>query len=418
MITFKAIVIPNNKRKDGTYPVKIRVTFKGVTRRLPTTMVCRQADLTRSLKIKSADILNRTDEIIGQMRKVAMGFSPFDLEDHDVDWVVAKIKGALSDDKFSLDFFEWGDSFVLAKTTETRRMYMTALNTFERFLGKRHIDINDITKSMIMDFVEWNNAQPKMHYSNGELKPIEKEKKGNRQTTTNVIMLSSIFVAARNRYNDVDEGKILIPRQPFATIPKTLPPSDGQKNLGQELMQRIIDAETDSVGIRIALDAFIVSFGLMGANMADLFNAPSFKGETWKYNRAKTKDRRVDHAEMRVDIPPQLHPYLARLQGKGEWWLNVLHDFNPVKNQVNTKVNDYLSKWCEQNGISKFTFYAARHTWASLARKAGVEKATIDECLAHKGEFEMADIYAERDWQLLQEANRKVLDLFQWKRED
>lgn len=60
------------------------------------------------------------------------------------------------------------------------------------------------------------------------------------------------------------------------------------------------------------------------------------------------------------------------------------------------------------------TFYAARHTWASLARKAGVEKATIDECLCHKGDFTLTDIYAERSWDLMTEANRKVLQLFSW----
>lgn len=37
MITFKPIVIPGNRRKDGTYPVKIRVTFKGKSRRLAVT---------------------------------------------------------------------------------------------------------------------------------------------------------------------------------------------------------------------------------------------------------------------------------------------------------------------------------------------------------------------------------------------
>lgn len=27
MITFKAIIVPGNRRKDGTYPVNIRVTY-------------------------------------------------------------------------------------------------------------------------------------------------------------------------------------------------------------------------------------------------------------------------------------------------------------------------------------------------------------------------------------------------------
>ena len=78
-------------------------------------------------------------------------------------------------------------------------------------------------------------------------------------------------------------------------------------------------------------------------------------------------------------------------------------------------INKYIKKWCRQNDVPEFTFYAARHTWATLARKSGIEKATVDEGLAHKGDFAITDIYAERDWDLINEANRKVLALFEWK---
>lgn len=419
MVTFKAIVIPNNRRKDGTYPVKIRVTFKGVTRRLPTTMVCRQADLTRSLRIKNADILNKTDELIGRMRRVVGGISPFDLEDHDVDWVVGRIRQTLSNESFHLDFFEWGEYVAGTKSEASSRVYTTALNSFARYLGKRSLDINEINRSMIMDFMAWKNEQPRMLYIRNKdiLVPSSKAKMENRQASVNVAMLAHIFNAARERYNDEDSGRILIPRQPFSRIEKPMPPSRGQKNLGQELMQRIIDSDTDDRNLRTALDIFILSFGTMGANMADLYNTPSFRGDTWIYNRQKTTTRRADRAEMRVTIQPELLPFVARLSGRGSHWLNVLQDYAAGKDWCTRRVNRYLKKWCETNGVPVFTFYAARHTWASLARKAGVEKATIDECLAHKGSFDIADIYAERSWDLLQEANRKVLDMFQWKRE-
>lgn len=59
--------------------------------------------------------------------------------------------------------------------------------------------------------------------------------------------------------------------------------------------------------------------------------------------------------------------------------------------------------------------YAARHSWATIARgPAGNEKATVDEGLVHKGDYSLADIYAERDWSRINEANRRVLDLFSW----
>lgn len=66
-------------------------------------------------------------------------------------------------------------------------------------------------------------------------------------------------------------------------------------------------------------------------------------------------------------------------------------------------------------GIPVFTFYAARHSYATLARnKAKLEKATVDECLCHIGDYKMTDIYLEPDWEMLNEANLKVLELFRW----
>ena len=226
--------------------------------------------------------------------------------------------------------------------------------------------------------------------------------------------LQHLFNAAKDRYNDEDCNRILIPKSPFDKIQKVFPASQGQKNLGRELMQRLIDAQVDNATIRTALDAFILSFGLMGANMADLYYAAPVRGE-WVYNRQKTMTRRADRAEMRVVIPPEMQPYIERLQdAPGGWWLPVLHRMARNKDYATAKVNDALKRWCEDNDVQPFTFYAARHTWASLARKAGVEKATIDECLCHKGDFTLTDIYAERSWDLMTEANRKVLDLFTW----
>ena len=38
----------------------------------------------------------------------------------------------------------------------------------------------------------------------------------------------------------------------------------------------------------------------------------------------------------------------------------------------------------------------------------------MDEALAHVGDYRVTDIYAERNWELSWEANRKVLSLFRW----
>lgn len=415
MITFKAIIIPGNRRKDGTYPVNIRVTFKGKSRRLATTLSATQGDLTRTLKIKNADILNRTDALIAQMRDAIKDISPFDLEREDVDWVVRHIKDAIRQEEFHLDFFEWSERYILTKAESTRKSYVSALNTLERYLGERRIDINAISRPILLGMMEMVDNEPKMHFDAGEkaVIPSSKAKIPRGASTRHLGKLEHLFNAAKDYYNDEDAGRILIPRSPFSKIVKHYPPSEGQDNLGVELMQRIIDAQVDTRVMRTALDLFIVSFGLMGANMADLYYAKPVTAE-WVYNRQKTARRRQDRAEMRVRIPGQLRPYLERLQGRGGWWLNELHTFASSKDFATQRVNRCLRRWCEDNEVEPFTFYAARHTWASLARKAGIDKSTIDDALGHKGTFQVADIYAERAWDLIQEANEKVLALFTW----
>ena len=416
MITFKAIIIPGNRRKDGTYPVNIRVTFKGKVRRLATTLVCTPGDLTRTLKIKNATILNRSDSLIARMRDAVKDLSPFDLDNQDVDWVVRHIKDSLTKEDFHLDFFEWSDKYILTKTETTRRAYSCALNTFERFLGRRSIDINDISRSLLLEFMERVDNEKKMHYNvkTGKMEESKVDKIPRGASTRHLAKLEHMFNAAKEKYNDEDAGRILIPRSPFSKIAKVYPMNNGQESLGVDLMQRIISSQVDNEVMRTALDVFIVSFGLMGANMADLYFAKPVQ-EEWVYNRKKTEDRRADRALMKVSIPQQLQPYLDRLKGKGGWWLNRLHEFASSKDFSTARVNRCLKKWCEDNGVKVFTFGAARHTWATLGRKdCKIDKSTIDDCLCHVGSFRITDIYAEKAWDLMQEANRKVLDLFTW----
>jgi site-specific recombinase XerD len=353
------------------------------------------------------------------MRKVTDNYVMAELEGRDVDWVVRKIKDGMRDEKFCLDFFEWGDKYILTKNISTRKAYQRALNSLERYLGERLLDINDINKMMLLEFMEFVDNEPKMHYDHKTKTSVatKKTKVAKAASSLMLMKLQHIFNAAKDRYNDEDDDVIRIPRSPFDTIKKVFPSGGkGQKALDRKVIQKMIVAQTDDPSVRTAIDAFIVSFGLMGANLADLYLATPFQGKEWIYNRAKTAERRADGAEMKVMIPPQIEPYLQRLQqgGNGEWWLPELHRIGEKKHTCNEKLNDYLRRWQKAAKEEDFTFYAARHSWATIARSMGIDLASVNECLCHKDNLEMGRIYASLTWEQKNEINQKVIDSFVW----
>jgi len=311
-----------------------------------------------------------------------------------------------------LDFFSFANEYISTKQGSTREGYLAALRTFETFLDKKELDVNEVTRKMLLDFLDYVDSKPVMHRSKkGVLVKTKREKKSNGLSREYLAKLAHIYNQAKFRYNDEDSGMIHIPRNPFAGLKTQAYSHNGQPNLGVEVMQRIIDWEPQSWIEDITQAAFLVSFGTMGSNFADMMKQKEIPSDgLWIYRRKKTG------VEARVRIPSQITPYIERLRDDAkhsEWWLGKLHRWSR-DNSATCMINKALKEWAKRENVKPFTFYAARHTWASLARQVGVEKATVDEGLSHAGDYRMADIYAERNWSLAWEANAKVLELFHW----
>jgi integrase len=85
----------------------------------------------------------------------------------------------------------------------------------------------------------------------------------------------------------------------------------------------------------------------------------------------------------------------------------------------NVAVNNGLKAWIKRNDIQNhFTFYAARHTWPTLAasKRLQIDSAVITEALSHSDQSRRMDkVYTRTDWERVWDANAKVLGLFDWK---
>ena len=80
----------------------------------------------------------------------------------------------------------------------------------------------------------------------------------------------------------------------------------------------------------------------------------------------------------------------------------------------NKAVNVGLKEVGRLAGVPGLTTLHARHSWATVARNVcGIPKDTVAESLNHagRGSERVTDIYLERDFSRVWDANRKVLDL-------
>lgn len=413
MITFKAFVAANQRRADNTYNVKIRCTFKRKSRWIATNIFVTDSDLTRGKKLKNQYVIARCERLVNEFRDIVAELSPIAVEEMDVDGVIEYIKRTKATNAFKLDFFEFGREYAATQPVGSGKITNTAINAYSRFLGKDTCDVNEITAAQVRAFVEFIENEPKTSFrrKNGNQTKIPKRKGGASNKYLSV--LRSVYKKARERYNDEDSGRIMIPRTPFESVRVREGTHVGQPNLGREIIQRIISAQTDKPHWRFALDVFILSFATMGANVADLFEAAPPAEGVWTYERKKTSSRRSDRARMRITVPAQVDAVVGRLRDvTGVRWLR-LYLAGRDASAVTQKVNRSLKAWAESEGIEPFTMYAARHSWASIARSkdVGIDKATVDDCLNHSV-TKLADIYIDRDYRVFDAANEKVLALF------
>lgn len=81
------------------------------------------------------------------------------------------------------------------------------------------------------------------------------------------------------------------------------------------------------------------------------------------------------------------------------------------KDCLNTAVNKGLKKIGGILGIDDLEFYAARHSWATIARNdLRINKYVVHEALNHVDDaMKVTDMYLEKDYSQNDDANRRVI---------
>lgn len=419
-VMFQATVLPHQRKADGTNMVRIRVTHKRESKWIKTNITLYPSDMTKAGKVKNSSCLRPAEDLIMRMRKVVDNIDMFKLEAMSVQEVVDHINHALKEpEKFRLDFVEFGRQVASRKSKGNATTYNVAMNALERFFKGRHPDISEITVRNLRAFEQFINDEKvvKVNWRTGEQKTIKK-RKGGRAAPLYLSNIRHIYKCARLEFNDPDLGLFPIPNDPFEyySVPKA--PASRHRDVSPETIQLMIDTRKELKGrTRMAVDAFLISFGLYGMNAADLFSCGKpKKNGILIYNRQKTTNRRDDKAEMRVKIEPCIKEIMKDYADTDRCF--DYHMRYKDKDIFTTALNAGLRVWADKYKQDDFTFYSARHSWATIGRskKCNIDAKVITAGLCHVDDSNRTDdIYVNFDWELLWDAQKTILGIFTWK---
>lgn len=415
--SFTPVIIPSQKRADGTYNVKIRITYKRKSKRLSTHLYAEKKDLTKDLDFKEGPVRRKAYDIAKEMQDICADIDFLELQGMEVDDLIKVIDAkAETKKKFHLDFIEYMRQKASSKGA-SERLYLTAANALARYMRGHTLDISDVTVKFLRKFEEFLRNEPKVvsSFRKGETRMSKTVKGECRALSQYLGCVRHMYGLARKEFNEPDLDIYRIPGNPFEyyEVPKQQPPK--RRNKSKEFIQMLIDESAKAKGAeKFILEVFLLSFALEGMNLADLYTCAPAKGRWLIYNRKKTKSRRADAAEHHVYISDEIMPIVERNRDSDGIHMFSFHRRYKDFNTFTVNANNAIRRWREGREVEPFTMYAARHSFASIARRAGIEKATIDEMLCHVGNLRMADVYIEPDWEIHRKANEKLLAEFDW----
>jgi len=395
----------HQRRKDGTYNVKIRITHLRQSKYIPTSIYVTDAQVTRSGTITDFAVLDSVDALIREIRGEITGFA-YKIDKLSVEEVIVEIKRQrAAKEPIHFPLFKFAREHYGGKEQYSRMSDEVAFRSFERFLG-HDPDISEIRPKLIRKYIEWLQTDQGKCRGDSDLKGQKRMKAKSPATVERYV--SSIrwaFNEARKEYNDYDDGIIKIDGNPFEFIELPEKKTAAHRSLGIGQIQSIVDCQpTTEMGV-LARDMFLISIGLQGMNLRDIADIDVRDGYC-EYRRHKVRSR--TDAKMTCRIEPEIMPILERHLVDGHF----SHKY-PTYHNLLANVTVGMRHISQQLGF-KATMYSARHSWATLARnECGGDKWTVHEALLHSSrDTAIDDIYIRPDYSRIWELNRKVIELF------
>jgi integrase len=399
MATFKACV--KAKRKDGFYPVYIRVIHHKKVAYIPTDKMVNDKGLSKSGEIEDPYVMqfctNRIVEYMEILNRV-------DTEHWTVKDITDYLKSGYNDICFSDYARKHIDRMIDRGQQRNARNYELALQHMERFAGTTKVMFSHLTSNFVN---RWIESMEQTHRAK-EMYPI---------------CMRQVFKAAQVEMNDYDNGIIRIKTNPWVKV--KIPKADRTEKLAitPEACRAFFsfplpDSKMKYPLMELGRDVAMMVLCLAGINTVDLFNLrkEDYHGGIIHYQRAKTKKFRADGAYMEMRVPPIILPLFEKYANMDEKddHLFVFSKRHTTNDSFCANVNGGIRQICRAMGMTKdedYSAYTFRHTWGTVAQNdCGASISEVAFAMNHSSGHKVTRGYIKLDFTPAWVLNEKVVD--------
>lgn len=383
--TFAIILEKRYKLTDGTHPVKLRVTFNRVQKYYAvedleskdgSTIGLSEKDFklyyTGIPKTKAGkDIKARLQAYETAARELGEGMKIFSFDKWRTMFFADKIK--LKSGNLIDLITDHATTLRKENAFSTAITYECTRSCIERFIGGKQVSIQLVNAEWLKRF--------KTFMISGD-KPMS-------PTTVSIYLrcLRQLFNKA------IKEGELSPEQYPF-TQKNFIPTSKNiKKALTMEDIERIYKYTPKSDSEAFARDLWLFSYICNGANIKDIagFKHSNIEGDKIVFVRAKTEGK--TDKEIHAIITPEAQAIINRWEnprGINSYLFPILNNQMTAEERFKTtrqtikNTNKYMKRISESLELGVIpTTYFARHSYATIMKRAGVPIAFISESLGH-----------------------------------
>lgn len=407
MATFKAVVQKHQQRKDGKFPISIRVTNNRKSCYIPTGLYCSLGQINKkTFEIKDQFIIARLAQTMNDWEKRLLTIDSANI----MSIGTKELKKILTNASKQIDFIEESHEFILSNPLKWRKL---ASNMhILREMGYEHMKIDEFNSHFLRDLKEYLDKKSVPVVKNGIIVGHKHYSQNTKRDCVSVFC--QVFRELQRKYNT--EFDMVISHNPFVNFKNYRIAQTAKRSMSIEQLRAFFDIPATIKSEIETIDLMRLSFCLCGMNLIDIFDldksAFDRKNMRITYERHKTRDRSINRSLVSVRVEPEIYDIMHRY--KASDGNCKLFSFKNMRADYSSTFNIYkrVERLCQKYGLDAITPYWFRHTWATIARnQCDVSKDDIDLCLAHSGNNPMADVYIAQDWSRVDKANRKVLDL-------